>query len=163
MWSMRKRAWARIRRGAVAGALLLFTACSSGVKSGGANDGGVGETTTAGRAPIELGLGEVVELAPGEAAKLLAESLVVTFVGVDFDSRCPRGAVCVWVGEASVLADVRSGGTVSRHRISTREPWLDIGDGRRIAVDRVEPHPVHREPKIDPDRYRLALHFESLE
>jgi hypothetical protein len=35
------------------------------------------------------------------------DSLKITFIGVKNDSRCPKGALCIWAGDAEVLLRVR--------------------------------------------------------
>lgn len=49
-------------------------------------------------------------LTPGQTAEVAGEDLSITFVEVVSDSRCPKGATCIWAGEASCLVEITSGG-----------------------------------------------------
>jgi hypothetical protein len=49
-------------------------------------------------------------LTPGQTAKIAGEDLSIKFVEVVSDSRCPKGATCIWAGEASCLIEITSGG-----------------------------------------------------
>jgi hypothetical protein len=49
-------------------------------------------------------------LTPGQTATIAGEDLSITFVEVVSDSRCPKGATCIWAGEASCLVELTSGG-----------------------------------------------------
>lgn len=55
---------------------------------------------------IPAGLGEEVELRPGQAVYIEAEALKARFVEVVADSRCPIGAKCVWAGEVSCTLEI---------------------------------------------------------
>lgn len=51
---------------------------------------------------MPLYLATPVGLRPGQSAQSPAEQISVTFTSVVEDSRCPRGARCVWEGNAGV-------------------------------------------------------------
>lgn len=50
-------------------------------------------------------------LTPGQTADVAGEDLSIRFVEVVSDSRCPKGATCIWAGEASCLIEVTSSGS----------------------------------------------------
>jgi len=54
-----------------------------------------------------VALGESFELRVGETATIGEELLVVGFVGVKDDSRCPLEVTCVWAGEATLKLTLR--------------------------------------------------------
>jgi len=49
--------------------------------------------------PLDITPGKPFTLQVGGAARLASESLQLGFDGVAADSRCPKGAQCVWAGE----------------------------------------------------------------
>src|SRR5687768_15594553 len=77
--------------------------------------------TVACSSPVEPADPLTITLAPGGVAAY--GRLVVTFVGVANDSRCPATALCVHQGDADVLVDARAGNTTVRnvHRINDTE------------------------------------------
>jgi hypothetical protein len=52
-------------------------------------------------------------LAPGQTASFAALGLTVRFDRVSNDSRCPRGATCVWAGNAAVLVTLQRAGAAA--------------------------------------------------
>lgn len=54
----------------------------------------------------EVDLGKEFTLSVGQRAAIAGENLSIKFVEVISDSRCPRGASCVWVGEANCLIEI---------------------------------------------------------
>ncbi len=57
---------------------------------------------------VEAGLGEEFTLSIGQSARIPSENLVIKFIEVISDSRCPQGATCIWAGEASSLLKITS-------------------------------------------------------
>lgn len=55
-----------------------------------------------------------VKLRTGGEAALKAEGLVLRFVSVVGDSRCPEGVTCVWAGDAEIRVGLRRAGGKSR-------------------------------------------------
>jgi hypothetical protein len=45
-------------------------------------------------------------LSPEQSATIIGENLVIKFVEVISDGRCPRGAICIWPGEAYCLTEI---------------------------------------------------------
>ena len=51
-------------------------------------------------------LGEAFDLKIGQAVSIKDEQLTIQFVNVPSDSRCPKGAMCIWAGNALVQIKV---------------------------------------------------------
>jgi len=80
--------------------------------------------------PRPARLGETFTLAPAQAAQIEGAGLVVTFEGVDADSRCPVDVTCVWEGDAVVLVSARPG-SASRRELHTSGRYaseVEVGD-----------------------------------
>lgn len=58
-----------------------------------------------------------VKLPAGGEAALKAEGLVLRFVSVIGDSRCPEGVTCVWAGDAEIRVRLRRAGGKSKSYI----------------------------------------------
>ena len=83
-------------------ALLVFSVgCTSSVTT----------TTTPGTIINQVALGQEFALSIGQSAAVAGESLSIKFIQVISDSRCPKGAVCIWAGEASCLIEITSSET----------------------------------------------------
>ncbi len=101
------------------------------------------------RAPVRAILDRPFDLAVGRVAHLQGSDLDIAFRRVVTDSRCPRGAQCVWAGEATVAVEAKDRNT-SAESLEARlsgagtpdsGPWTEY-DGYRIQVRALEPYPV---------------------
>jgi hypothetical protein len=54
----------------------------------------------------EVVLGQEFSLSPGQSTMIAGENLAIKFIEVISDGRCPKGAICVWAGEASCLTEI---------------------------------------------------------
>ena len=45
-------------------------------------------------------------MSPGQNATIAGEHFVIKFVEIISDGRCPRGAICIWPGEANCLTEI---------------------------------------------------------
>ena len=45
-------------------------------------------------------------MSPGQNATIAGEHFVIKFVEIISDGRCPRGAICLWPGEANCLTEI---------------------------------------------------------
>lgn len=105
-------------------------------------------------------------LREGEAAVFSEPALVITFVGVPADSRCPINAYCVWAGDATVRLVLHVGPPwgegpdlqVDLHTLlDPREtPW---GPYYTLRLLGLAPAPVAGQPRTEP--YRATLVLES--
>ena len=97
---------------------------------------------------IEGQPGEPVELEIGQSAQIKGDSgeLILTFVEVAEDSRCPEGATCVWEGKAAVSVHLSSsGGTDELVEMRIRaghESTSSVVDNWRITFLDLLPYPV---------------------
>jgi hypothetical protein len=54
----------------------------------------------------EVSLDQEFLLSPGQSITIAGENLAIKFIEVISDGRCPKGAICVWAGEASSLTEI---------------------------------------------------------
>jgi hypothetical protein len=104
-------------------------------------------------------LGQEVRLAPGEQASFDPHGLIVEFVKVLEDSRCPTDVTCVWAGEVKLqlATRIRAAAPV-QHEITAGQD-ATIGEFR-LAVVRVEPERLSTR-EISPEQYRVMLRVDS--
>lgn len=114
-------------------------------------------------------LDRVVEIRIDRSVVIEPDGLTVAFADVE-DSRCPRGAVCVWEGEgtAELRLRTRDGRTaVVRPTVRpgsdpARYAWLTAyAFGLRITLLELNPYPELDRPR-DRSRYRARLRFERV-
>ncbi len=105
----------------------------------------------------KAGLVDEFSLAVGQEA--LVEDLVITFVDINGDSRCPIDATCVWQGEASVEIMIQDGQTVHSMALTylglTEDYAIERYDGYQLAF-KVYPQPETGK-QITLDQYRLIM------
>jgi hypothetical protein len=102
-------------------------------------------------------LGQEFVLAPGERVLMSDVHLVVTFVGVEGDSRCPADAVCIQGGDAIVRIEARLPGSGPvRHALHTGDMQPVVHEGFVIFLVQLSPYPFSSRP-ILPDEYRATL------
>jgi hypothetical protein len=51
-------------------------------------------------------LDQEFSLSPGQSITIRGENLVIKFIEVISDGRCPKGAICIWPGEANCLTEI---------------------------------------------------------
>ncbi|HEY0939746.1 MAG TPA: hypothetical protein VGE08_06590 [Steroidobacter sp.] len=116
--------------------------------------------TAVSQAAQPVDLGAEVMLAPGESASFRSAGIVVQFLGVTKDSRCPRDTTCMWAGDAAVLLSIRNPRQAPiRHEVLEGEHVI-AGD-YLITVVRVQPEPV-APAKIPQESYRATLQLQKL-
>lgn len=59
-----------------------------------------------GNGDIKASLDEEFTLAVGETASIQGESMEITFTEMKGDSRCPKGATCIWQGEVNCKMNI---------------------------------------------------------
>jgi hypothetical protein len=104
-------------------------------------------------------LGDSFSLAVGQSASIDGEDLIIEFVDVIADSRCPSGVECIWQGEVCCLAEI----TYSRKRQEkvltypglTQEP-SETQFGPYKFTFTVDPYPEEGK-EIGKSEYRLNL------
>ena len=114
----------------------------------------------ASNSPLSMELGTEVTLSPGASAAFKPADVVVQFVGVAADSRCPRDATCMWAGEVKAIFSIRNARQPpARHEIVEGE-HISSGD-YRITLVRVLPEPV-ASARIPPESYRATLLLQKI-
>lgn len=94
----------------------------------------------------------------GEEAKVQGEDLIIAFVSVAEDSRCPEGATCIWAGNARVHLMARnSKGECAEFDLNTHLTPGEYDFGKyKIRLAQLAPHPsIHGLPK--PGEYTATL------
>jgi hypothetical protein len=108
---------------------------------------------------VTASLGNEFSLSVGQTAELTAEKLTLQFEGVQEDSRCPRGATCVWQGRVSCTVKINDNGAVSTIVLSepglTEQPGANVYRNYKFS-SRVLPYPELNR-KIATEDYRLFL------
>lgn len=104
-------------------------------------------------------LGDSFSLAVGQTASIDGEDLVIKFVDVIADSRCPSGVECIWQGEVSCLVEITYSGTGQEKVLTypglTQEP-SETQFGPYQFTFSVDPYPEAGK-EIKKNAYRLNL------
>ena len=100
----------------------------------------------------------------GETKTASASGFRVSFVKVLEDSRCPKGANCIWAGRAriQVMLEAKSGAaiTVELATIGGDDQSVDMA-GYRIHLVKLDPHPS-AEKAPEEKEYSAWFRFEKL-
>jgi len=108
--------------------------------------------------PAEAELDKEFTLAVGESAAIKGEDLSIRFVEVISDSRCPKDAICIWLGEVSCLVEITSNGSTFGKVLT--QPGLSApvttNYGRYDILFNVLPYPQAGKA-IKSSEYRLQL------
>lgn len=104
-------------------------------------------------------LGQEFSLHIGESASIEGEELRIRFIEVVEDSRCPRGAECVWAGQIKCAVEITHRGP--SQRVDLTQPGLagfppEESFKQYIITFRIEPYPVLGK-EISEDEYLLVL------
>jgi len=131
-------------------ASLLILTISSGCQ---ANEG-----------TIKASLNNEFSLAIGQTAELQEEQLTIKFDGIQEDSRCPRGATCIWQGRVSCVLQISDGNDSTK--IVLTQPGLSsqYGEGTYNKYDftsHVQPYPELGK-KISSEDYRVLLTIKKI-
>jgi hypothetical protein len=92
----------------------------------------------------EVNLDHEFSLSPGQSTTIAEENLTIKFIEVTSDGRCPKGAICIWPGEANCLIEITKD-SESSHRIVltqlglSRTPKIDFAN-YKIRFD-LQPYP----------------------
>jgi len=103
-------------------------------------------------------LGTEFQLAPGEVARIPDASLLLQFVGVTGDSRCPADAVCIQGGDAVVVVRVLDHGSATDYELHTGDAARSLARHRRflIRLRELQPYPFSARP-VEASDYRATL------
>lgn len=107
---------------------------------------------------VEVELNKEFNIKAGDSAVLVDQGLVMKFILVADDSRCPIGAVCVWEGNAAAEFELRnSKGEQTTVKLNTNaEPKNMVFSGLVISLKNLSPHPKLDEI-VNPSDYYAAL------
>lgn len=98
----------------------------------------------------------------GEALEF--ENKAIRFKEVLTDSRCPKGVTCIWAGEAQVLVELFSNGSLCGEEVLTISGGMDVVSLQQLFPEELikvfpavlSPYPdVGKETK--PGEYKLSL------
>jgi len=105
-----------------------------------------------------VGANERFTLAPSEIATIRDVDLLVRFVTVTGDSRCPADALCITGGDAIVHIQVIDGGATSAYELHTGDSSRATVSHKqvRIALVELQPYPFSSRT-IAPAEYRATL------
>ncbi|OGO06412.1 MAG: hypothetical protein A2Y92_02645 [Chloroflexi bacterium RBG_13_57_8] len=107
-------------------------------------------------------IGEKFMLSIGQSASIKGENLVVRFVEVVGDSRCPQDVTCIWAGEATSLIEITFSGNTYQKALTqpglTEPPQTDF-QNYLIMFD-LQPYPRANVTTEKKD-YRLQLEFQK--
>jgi hypothetical protein len=95
----------------------------------------------------------------GQSSMIRGENLAIKFIEVISDGRCPKGAICIWPGEASCLTEIITYSESSYRKVLTQPglsgPSKTSFSNYRITFD-LQPYPeVGKAP--DKKGYHLRL------
>ncbi len=119
-------------------------------------------TLSCGPGAVKTGLGQEFPLSIGQSAEIAGEDLEIKFLEVLEDSRCPKGAVCIWAGRVSCLLQITRKGS-SEKTVLTEPGLTDENSGETYQeyrfTFRVAPYPELGKT-ISKSEYRLLLIVE---
>jgi len=113
---------------------------------------------------VKASLNEEFSLSIGQSAAVQEEQLALTFEGIQEDSRCPRGATCIWQGRVSSILQVSDGRDSTK--LVLTEPGLSDEYGKVIYkqyefTSHVKPYPEMGK-KISSGEYRVFLTMKKM-
>jgi hypothetical protein len=113
---------------------------------------------------VKASINKEFSLATGQTAALKEEQLVVRFDEIQEDSRCPRGATCIWQGRVTAVLNVSDSSDSTK--IVLTEPGLSDQYGRITYknyefISHVQPYPELGK-KITSGDYRLLLTIKKV-
>ena len=104
-------------------------------------------------------IGEEFDLKYGQSTQIYNhERILITFHSVGEDSRCPKGAVCVWQGNARIVLQVAQQDTTVNTALEPKEVTYSGQDGFQytIRLVSVSPYPNAGE-EIKLEDYSIKL------
>lgn len=103
-------------------------------------------------------------LTAGQIAELKGKQLTVQFEGIQDDSRCPKGATCIWQGKVRSIIKISDNGLTSK--LVLTEPGLSSDRGKDTYkqyefTSHIEPYPELGKEILSKD-YRLFLIIRNM-
>ena len=106
----------------------------------------------------EVNLGQEVTLSSGQSVAVAGENLTLKFVEIISDSRCPKGATCIWAGEVSCSLEITKAQSKFSKTLIQPGPTVPAKDtfaDYEITFD-IQPYPELGKD-LDKKDYRLQL------
>ena len=98
-------------------------------------------------------------LAIGQGAIFQEEDLLIRFIAVMKDSRCPKGVKCMWEGDVEILVEIGKSGEIpisftlhTSKRFKRVETYLHY----KIQIITLAPYP-QKDVELEPEMYTLTL------
>jgi hypothetical protein len=112
----------------------------------------------------EVVLGKEFDLKVGDSAVLADQGLIIKFKSVNYYSRCPTGAICVWEGNAKVVLELKNseGDTLTAKLNTSLEPRAVEFANITIELKNLSPYPKVDEI-INPKDYVASLLVKNKE
>ncbi len=116
---------------------------------------------------LPLTAGKGFRLGIGEAAFIKSEHLNLTFLEVSEDSRCPSDVVCVWEGQATVVADLSAlGESLGIFDLTLRAGHVEVATQHarqyRLTLVGLDPYPISTH-QTQPQEYQVTLVISKAE
>lgn len=96
------------------------------------------------KADVQATLDEPFSLKAGQTAYLQSEGILVKFVSVPEDSRCPSDVVCVWAGRVTATVQLQKGSGPLQTLNLTSEGGIEKAesfDGYKVSLVKMDPYP----------------------
>jgi hypothetical protein len=113
-------------------------------------------------ANIPASLGQQFTLPVNRTAEITGESLLIRFVAVTSDSRCPTGVVCIWSGQARCQLEI-----TYQYATETLEVTISSNMGLVMVYHQytiratLEPYPqAHQQIKSDEYLLKMTITLE---
>ncbi|HEU0020572.1 MAG TPA: IPT/TIG domain-containing protein [Dehalococcoidia bacterium] len=118
-------------------------------------------------ADVVAELGKEFRLGIGDSAIIESEYLKIPVLEVSEDSRCPADVVCVWEGQATVVADLSARGqSLGPFDLTLRAGRQELATQHagqyRLTLVGLEPYPISTHP-IQPQEYQATLVIYKIE
>ena len=112
---------------------------------------------------VTANLGQEAEIKIGQTVSIEGEQIKVKFIEVANDSRCAKGATCIWQGEVTCIVEITYFESLHHKTLTqpglTQEPSRDIFKEFSITFN-VQPYPELGK-NIKTNEYRLQLMIEK--
>ena len=108
----------------------------------------------------EVNLDQEFSLSLGQNIMIAGENLAIKFIEVISDGRCPRGAICIWPGEANCLIEIVTHSESSYRKVLTQtglsRPSKTSFANYKITFD-LQPYPEVGKPQDKKSCYLQLL------
>jgi len=109
-------------------------------------------------------MGETFEMKAGQVARIKGENYHILFMEVKEDSRCPKGANCVWEGQTIVKLSIRHKGETGNVELKLHAGRSTLNKGTsepfELTLVSVQPYPVMGED-FDKADYAVQLKVDK--